>query len=293
MAASAVLHVSVLLAGIIAWPWLEKPAKVINVVPVTLMTKSDMTDVRSAVAAPEPAPAQTEEPVPDAPPEMTAPIPQPEPAPPQPQPAPQPKPAPPKPTPVPAKPTPAKPVPPDKSITPTKPAPTPAKPTPAKPTTAAKPTQAAGFDFDALAASIAKAGHPAGQRTSSAQKGLARPETDTQSRPSMGAARAATADAVGAIASKLARLWSPNCGVEGAANVVIKVRMKLTPEGRLAEPPALVGDYDGDPVTRAAAVRALNAVSRGAPFDGLPPETYADWRSLPVKFDAKQICQGM
>jgi hypothetical protein len=68
--------------------------------------------------------------------------------------------------------------------------------------------------------------------------------------------------------------------------------VELTPEGRLAAPPRLVGAYDGDPVASAAAVRARNAVVRGAPYENLPRNDYGRWRAFDVNFDAKKICQG-
>ena len=47
----------------------------------------------------------------------------------------------------------------------------------------------------------------------------------------------------------------------------------------------------GDPVLQAAASRALSAVGRGAPYDGLPVEDYDSWKQFVVRFDGKEACR--
>ncbi|MBQ1542940.1 MAG: energy transducer TonB [Caulobacteraceae bacterium] len=273
LAASALLHAAVLVAGMVAFHF-RQPLKVQQVTPVTLLTSAQIANLRAAVEAQTPQEAQTETPVAQAPPEPPAPTPAPAP----PAPAPAPKVEPPKPSPPQA----AKPA--------EQPAKTPQKPAPAK------PSAAAGLDLDALAASIAKSVKAGGAKPSSAHKGPTRAEADVQARQASGAARAATADALSAIAGKLTRLWNPNCGVEGAANIIIPVRITLRADGGLVRADLADArriDDLHDPVERAAAIRALNAVSRAAPFDGLPAETYSDWKAFVVRFNAKQACQGM
>src|SRR5665647_3430225 len=76
------------------------------------------------------------------------------------------------------------------------------------------------------------------------------------------------------LASKLNRLWNPNCGAEGAAGLTVQVHIQLNPSGTLAAQPALVGAQSNDPVWQAAAQRALNAAARGAPYDELPRDRY-------------------
>ena len=49
-AASAGLHLIVLLAGVIAWPWMA-PTKIMTVTPVTLVTRAEVTDLRAAEKA--------------------------------------------------------------------------------------------------------------------------------------------------------------------------------------------------------------------------------------------------
>ncbi|MEI9965142.1 MAG: hypothetical protein WDM92_10970 [Caulobacteraceae bacterium] len=68
-AASALAHAGIIAAALIAWPWLSKPLKLGEVVPVTLVTSGPPAALAPAVKAPEPAPAEAEEPTPEAPPE--------------------------------------------------------------------------------------------------------------------------------------------------------------------------------------------------------------------------------
>ncbi len=287
-AASAGLHLIVLLAGVFAWPW-AAPTKIMAVTPVTLVTRAEVTDLRAAEMAETVQEAAIEVPSETAPPEVVTPPP---PAPaktqPTPQPTPQPKPQPtpqstPKPTPMPTKTTPA--------FNLDQLAASVSKARPQKPTPAAKP--APSLDLDALAASVGKSASSA--KPSSAPKGAARAQTDLVARQAVGAGRGATLDQLAAISAKLGRLWNPNCGVEGSANVVVKVRLTLDPNGRLLR--AVLVDEQringpGDSVRRAAATRALTAVARAAPYDELPSEDFANWRSFVVAFDARQQCRG-
>ena len=103
-----------------------------------------------------------------------------------------------------------------------------------------------------------------------------------------------SASETGAFVSKLEKLWNPNCKVENAAGIVVKVHIKLTPQGWLAAKPELVDSGDiqssGNPMLIAAATRALSAVGAGQPYTELNPDHYAGWREMVVKFDAKQAC---
>jgi protein TonB len=280
LTASAVLHLVVIGAGFVAWPWIHKIVPV-TVTPVTLLTSADLARLTAAQRSETPSPAQAPEPEPEATPTPPpAPTPAPTPTPP-PAPAPQPKAEPaPKPTPKPV----------EKAPSP-KPIPV-AKAPPA--------AQAKSYDLDALAKSLAqntKASGPTTAKAAAAAKGPAKPETDLSDRIADGQARATSTTALSQIRDKLIRLWSPNCGAETAANVHILVRMNLNPDGSLAGRPALAdypGGVDGiaDPLLKASAIRALSAVSRGAPYDNLPKADYSFWKTVALNFDAKQACLG-
>ena len=264
------LHLLVLTAGIVAWPWLKTPVKIVQVTPVTVISTGPITDVSAAIQADRPLDAATESPVPDAPPQV--------------------QPAPPMPSVTPPSPatnqTPSPPVP-----TKTAPAAKPVTPSLVKPSVQKPPP---GLDLDALANSV-RAVTPQPKRPSSAAKGPSQSQTDLVMRPAVGAGRGASVDIMQAISARLARRWNPNCGVEGAANIVVKVRLTLSPSGRLIRA-NLVDEQrvlqSGDAVLQAAGTRALTAVARAAPYAELPAETYADWKSFVVSFDARQICRG-
>jgi outer membrane biosynthesis protein TonB len=280
--ASAALHAAVLLAGLIAWPW-NKPIRMGEVVPVTIVTSQTAANIKPAIESPTPTPAATQEPepapspLPPAPEE--APVPTPPPTvktPPQPHPKtiehpqPQPKPAPtPKPTPVP------------KPVAQPKPTPPPPKPLPPKP---AQPA----FDPDAVLASLEKNSHAAGARHSAAPRGPTRPETAVQARLAPGAGSAVGQAALADLGSQLARLWNPNCQVEGGADVVVNVTFQLGPGGRLLGQPQSSAENSPNPIVKVASDRAKRAVFQGAPFDSLPQALYG--QRITVNFNAKQYC---
>jgi hypothetical protein len=104
-----------------------------------------------------------------------------------------------------------------------------------------------------------------------------------------------TGDELGALRDKLVRLWNPNCGVEGAARVVLRVEMRLSPDGRLAAAPRVVSrtaEGASDDVIDASAQRALSAVRAGEPYDELPKDRYFAWKDIIVRFNAREACSG-
>jgi outer membrane biosynthesis protein TonB len=306
--ASAILHLALFVAAFITWPMWSKPLKMSDSTPVTIVASAPEADIRPAEKAAEQQAAATPEPEPTPQPEPPAPEPAPEPKPApapevRPAAAPKPKPAPPKPTPPkpePPKPAPPKPKPaPTPTPKPTPPQPAPPKPAPAKPappkdldldklaTAKIKPSKAADADALDLAALAAA---PRGSR-SNARKGPAKAETDFLARLAVGHATALSGDAMSALQSKLNRLWNPNCEVEGAAGVQVRVEMKLSPTGMLISQPILVsqaGSSVAGAVVAASAQRALSAVRQGEPYTEIPRDGPHD---IVLRFNAKQACQ--
>lgn len=229
--------------------WGSRDLKVGSVVPVNIVSRVPDNDPRPAAQAEEAEAAATEEPVAEAPPE---------PAPPPPQPAPPEKAA-------------AKPV--EKAPAPTK-------------APAAKPAEKS-FDLDALAASLTKPARNAPQRPSAAQQGPSRAETATAARQTTGSSQAAGA-ALQGLAEDLQDRWNPNCDVEGGKDVIVKTYFKIGAGGQL------VGDVTSEirgpqnPVSQAAADRAVRAVYATAPFRGLPSQYYGE--RIAVTFNAREAC---
>jgi outer membrane biosynthesis protein TonB len=245
---SIAFHGLVALALLITWG--SRDLKVGSVVPVNIVSNAPDVDARPAVQAEQTQSAMTEEPVPEAPPEPAPPPPQPTPAPPQP---------------IAEKPV-------QKAPAPTK--------TPAKPAEKS-------FDLDALAASLTKPARNAPQKPSAAQRGANQAETATTARQTTGSGLAAGA-ALQGLADELQRRWNPNCDVEGGQNVVVKVNFLLGVGGQVVG--EVASDIQGprNPVSQAAADRAVRAVYAAAPFRGLPREFYGD--RIKVTFNAREAC---
>jgi len=303
--ASIGLHLAVILLCVVAMNF-SPPVKVLNVTPVTLVTSAAEPNVKPAVQAPETQTAQAPQPAPS--PEPPSPVDTPTPTPSVPPPPPEVQPAPrpaPRPTPRPVPPTPRPPPPkPPPSFKPKPPPPKPApdldlsslaKATPKRP--------AADLDLSSLAKAKAHGVRPSdlnlaalagetagGHRGGAAARGAFRPETDRFARQAVGAANALTGDELGALQAKLIPLWHPNCGVEGAQHVVIRVELKLDGAMHLAAPPKLLGQTSAGAsagVVQAAAQRALTATAEGAPYTELPKNAPKD---IILKFDAKEMC---
>lgn len=266
---SALVHAGIIAAAVIVWPKFNKPLTLGKVVPVTLVTSGPPAEEAAAVQAPKPAPTATPQPVPEA-----------------------------KPEPAPIKPIP--PAPPTASAAPKPELKT--KVTPAKQTPSLKPSQPAksqaanrqDLDLDALMTSIdAQRTKPAGG-PSSGQAGPMRPRTEKAASQGHGQDTHMSGDERQGLADKLSRLWNPNCAVEAAAGVNVKVSFRLTAQGWLVGQPELAAGQSlnsSDPVFNAAAARALSAVGRGQPYtDVLNPAHFADWHDMVVNFNAKQAC---
>lgn len=269
MLASLVLHGLVFGSAFIALPFLSTPVKEVNSVPITIVAKAP-----PELAQTEEAPKAEQAAAPDIAPEIVQPVAPPPPAPTPPTPKPAPAPPPPKPPPTPA----PKPV--DLSaLASSLPQAKPSKTPPPK-------TQARPVDLGALAASLPK-------RPTGAVKGAARPAVDLSK--IAGPPRPLSGDDLSALTAKLIRLWNPNCTDEAGSKVVVRVEMKLSPNGRLAAPPQLLDrailDAEG-PVVAASAQRALTAVQRGEPYSELPRDRYDAWKDIIVRFNAKQACAG-
>ncbi|RAK56973.1 energy transducer TonB [Phenylobacterium deserti] len=277
---SVLLHGAAAAALLISWNF-TRDLKVGAVVPVTIVTNASTTDSAPAVEAPVEQTAQTETPVPQA---SLEPVPAPQPASQPPAPAPTP---PPTPRPVPQRPVPT----PTPTPTPTpapKAAPQPKKAaTPAPPAKVAQPKADSGLNFDALLASLDKSSKSGGGRPSSAPKGATRPATAPEARPNLGSGQSAAA-AVSGLAEELQRRWNPNCDVEGARDVLVRVTFKIGPGGQVAGNVGSSITRGQGAVAQASADRAVRAVYAASPFRNLPRELYG--QSVAVNFNAREAC---
>jgi protein TonB len=252
---SLLLHATFAALLIISWSF-SRNLKDGSVVPVTIVSSAPPSDdVRPAEQAPIEQSAATEAPVPTAPLEATPPAPQPKPAPPPPTPAPVPK--------------------------LVKPIPTPA---PAKPAPPAKPEKS--LDLDALSASISKMSKPA--KPSSAPKGPAHAETAPVARQTIGTGVSALA--MNGLVTQLRKHWHPNCEVEGARDVNIRVSFTIGSNGQVDPGSASAGasETSANPVVKAAAERAVRSIYEVAALKLITPDFYG--QRVTATFPGNEAC---
>ena len=154
-----------------------------------------------------------------------------------------------------------------------------AKATPPQPP---KPKQERTFDQSKIAALLDKR-DPTRQAltgsalNSSASLGTTRGTAATLSQSELDAMRA-----------RLASLWNVQPGVEHPEELYVTVRIRLTPDRRLAAPPQVVST-GSSPRYQAAADAAVRAVLQGQPYTMLRDETYEQWKYMDIDFDPKQM----
>ena len=301
--ASSVAHVVLMGVGMFSLPAAEThDVSELEILPIELVSISDVTDVRKGDANAKPADLVKEE-IKKAPePEKEKPKPVPkaepkpkEPAPPkQPEPAPvkaEPEPTPPAPIPEP-EPTPepeakveeAKPLVPEPIAALPKARPKPPKKAPVK-KAAPKPTKVAKkreFDTDALKALANKAD----QTASVAESG----ETDQQA--SFGSrngsqAAAMTQSELDALRAQVAQCWSPPVGAADASQLRVRIEFGLDRQGNVTRGPEPI-EFPASQFGVAAVESAIRAVRRCAPYN-LPAEKYNTWRQVRITFDPQDM----
>ena len=275
--ASAALHLGIAAVVVFGVPWLperdfEPPPPVIEV---------DIERITEKTNPPPPAPKAEEK----------KPEPKPEPPKPEPQQAAPPPPPPPPPAPVEAKPEPkpeprpevAEPVP---APAPPKPKP---KPAPPKLAEAPPPPDTKKFDAQKLAALLdrrlkQRQSEPTPQPAPAAAPTQQRSPTQSNLQEPM------TISELDAIRQQFERCWSPPVGAKDAANLIVRIRIQLNPDGSLRAPPELIDRSRlEDNFWRAAADSALRAVHRCSPLRNLPPGKYERWREIELTFNPREM----
>ncbi len=121
----------------------------------------------------------------------------------------------------------------------------------------------------------------------------------TQNRPTAGWGRSAsrkaaeanklTVSEVDSFRAQMRRCWSPPAGAREAENLIVQVRVSLTPSGSISAGPKVVNrQFLSDPFFRAAAESVLRAIRRCQPFR-MPPKKYASWRNIELTFDPSKM----
>jgi colicin import membrane protein len=91
-----------------------------------------------------------------------------------------------------------------------------------------------------------------------------------------------------AMRARLASLWNVQPGIEHPEELYVTVRIRLTPDRRLAGPPQVIST-GSSPRYQAAAEAAVRAVLQGQPYTMLRDETYDQWKYMDIDFDPKQM----
>jgi colicin import membrane protein len=92
----------------------------------------------------------------------------------------------------------------------------------------------------------------------------------------------------GLMRQAVSRCWNINAGVDGIQQMVVKVEIRLTPEGRLASSPRVVNTM-ASPVFRDAADSAVRALVQCEPYV-LPEDKYAGgWEHMILTFDPARM----
>ncbi|MBN8976707.1 MAG: protein TolA [Xanthobacteraceae bacterium] len=94
-----------------------------------------------------------------------------------------------------------------------------------------------------------------------------------------------------ALRARLTKLWNVQAGSEHPEELIVDIRIRLTPDKRLAAPPEVVS-RGSSPRYRAAADAAMRAVLQAQPYDMLRPGTYEQWKDMIVTFDPRQMFNG-
>ena len=261
---SALLHVGLVASAFVYFPAASRLAANTFVVPVELVTLSDITNVRAARPEPEPEPLEPEpQPeLPDPGPEAAPQEAEPEAIPPAPEPESEPETIPP-------------PTEPEDEPDPTPPPPEPEE-------EPAREPERRGLDLDSLSGLI--------DRSRDQNRGGGAAE-EGEERRGAGAGTAMTATLQALAVSQITPCVRSNADAPSDMNLAVVVEVRLERNGTLSSPPRL---RDGaritnspNPFLRIAGERALRAVIDCAPYE-LPPQNYAEWRLLEVNVDTQR-----
>ena len=94
---------------------------------------------------------------------------------------------------------------------------------------------------------------------------------------------------VDAVREQVSACWNPPVGAKDAEDLIVEIRVALTPDGRVRAVQAL-DQYrlSSDPFFLAAAESARRAVLKCEPFE-LPPDSYSLWKTMMLVFNPKEM----
>ena len=91
-----------------------------------------------------------------------------------------------------------------------------------------------------------------------------------------------------ALRGQIQRCWNIVPGMVDAADVRVRVGIRLAPDGSIEGQPSVSASGGSDAAQRTLSGSALRAVLRCAPYS-LPAEKYETWSEVVVNFDPSQM----
>ena len=90
--------------------------------------------------------------------------------------------------------------------------------------------------------------------------------------------------------------WNIPAGAKGAEGLLVKVHIRLSPDGQLVGAPKIIDggrmNKPGQEYYRTAAESVLRAVRKCAPYDFLPKAQYDLWRDMEINFNPEHMLNG-
>jgi colicin import membrane protein len=110
--------------------------------------------------------------------------------------------------------------------------------------------------------------------------------------PTLGAPKGSAASLsqseVDALRARLMQLWNPPAGASNPEELVVKVRIKLGRDRKLAAPPIVMTSGRGS-LFEAARDGAIRALFQGQPYEMLKPEHFDLWKEMEITFDPREM----
>lgn len=274
---SIVGHVVLITGGLIALPHMARSIDdtPVPTVSIDLVTISDETNIRAAVAEEEPEPepveeveAAIEEDQPEEPPaeEVEETQAEPEPVAEEPEPEPEVIDAP------------------EEETVPEEPEPEP------EPEPKPEPKKEESFSLDRISSLIDKAKKDEKPKDEREDSGDAPPERAKEERQAAGLGTELTISEYDALRRRMQDCWRTPVDAPDPDKLAVSVRIQLNRDGTLAAAPRLMDrtriQLSGDPYLRLAGERAVRAVQQCAPYSFLPADKYSVWREITMNFDA-------
>jgi outer membrane biosynthesis protein TonB len=106
-----------------------------------------------------------------------------------------------------------------------------------------------------------------------------------------GSAATLSQSEIDALRARLAQLWNPPAGAPNPQELVVKIRVMLGRDGKLAGPPMVLTSGKGS-VFEAARDGAVRALFQAQPYEMLRPDHYDLWKEMEITFDPREMIPG-